>query len=509
MRRVIPLTLLALACALPARAGRPSDPAWNLLSEPDTPAALRAALFACADSAAARHPYLASAALFQAGLSFQRAGSADSAIVCLRRAATLFGEEPHVFALVDQLLLRNGPGDAAEARQRLVPDPEGPEFNTPGGRAGRVAWALFLEGKTDSAAQAFEPLGRVLLAQPEWRYRMARVAQVREDYRRVVELLVPNAVRSRATDEEVLGMLEEAGKALGVLPRVQRDVTRRIEARDAAEAWLAGALGGKPVRMTASDRFQLGGCFLPPQGATDSEPARAPGSRPGAGSARPGDGRLAIVLLAPGDSLGSADSLTAALRRHGLTSLLLYPRGSGTSVGAACPTPEAWLDREEALQTRVAKDVLDAVKAAHRLAPLDSTRYVVVGVGASAPIAVQAATLDPRARALVLVSPAPAEVDLGGMRARLARVHLPVFFQVAAEDADETRAAADLLYPACDRSASRVVQSATPGMGASQFRSDPALAARLLTWLDETVPPAGEPRSGRRGPPPTRPAPHR
>ena len=85
MRRVVPLTLLALACALPARAGRPNDPAWNLLSGSDTPAALRAALLACADSAAARNPYLASAALFQAGLSFQRAGSADSAIACLRR----------------------------------------------------------------------------------------------------------------------------------------------------------------------------------------------------------------------------------------------------------------------------------------------------------------------------------------------------------------------------------------------------------------------------------------
>jgi hypothetical protein len=101
-------------------------------------------------------------------------------------------------------------------------------------------------------------------------------------------------------------------------------------------------------------------------------------------------------------------------------------------------------------------------------------------------MAVEAATLDPGARALLLVSPAPALVDWGTTRARLAAMRRPVFFQVAADDFDASYRITDALYQAGDREASRVVESRTSGSGLAQFRDDPQLAARFLDWLDAT-----------------------
>ena len=101
-------------------------------------------------------------------------------------------------------------------------------------------------------------------------------------------------------------------------------------------------------------------------------------------------------------------------------------------------------------------------------------------------MAVEAATLDPACEALLLVSPAPALVDWGATRARLAALRRPVFFQVAADDFDASYRITDALYQAGDRAASRVVESRTSGSGLAQFRDDPQLAARFLAWLDAT-----------------------
>lgn len=477
MRPVTLLSLLLLVCALPARAEPPATRARVLLTLADSPAGLRSQLLTYADSAVAAGDHVGAAeALGYAGASFQREGRLDSAIVCHRRAFDLLGDEDALLSLVDQLLLRRGAGDAAEAVRLLSAAQANSEVESPPALVGRIGWARFLQGKPDTAAALFATVERQLLPGYEWRFRIARVALARKEYRRAVELLLPNAVRSRGTDDEVIGMLEEAGKELGATPRIQTEVLRESRDRDSSEVSLAAALGGRLVELTASDGFPLGGLLVP-----------APARRTPA--------LLAVVLLAPGDTLASGDSLALALRRHGMTTLLLYPRGHGTSVGPSCPSPDAWFDREEALQARVARDVRDAVRAVRRLCPVDSTRYLVAGAGASATMAVEAATLDPRAKALLLVSPAPAPVDRGYTRARLAQLRPPVFFQIAPDDFDATYAITDVLYQAGDRSASRVAESAMSGQNLAQFRHDPALARRFLAWLDATLPPGAPPRA--------------
>jgi hypothetical protein len=491
MKTATLLSLLLLAGAFPALAEPPTTRAGILLTLADSPAGLRSQLLTFADSAADAGDHLgAGEALGYAGTSFQREGRVDSAIVCHRRAFGLLDDQQSLLALVDQLLLRRAAGDASEAIRLLSAAQANSEIAYPPALVGRIAWARFLQGKPDTAAALFATVERWLLPRYEWRFRLARVALAGRNYRRAVELLMPNAVRSRGTDDEVIGMLEQAGKELGATPRIQAQVLRESEDRDKVEASLAAAVGGRLIELAASDAFPLGALLVP------AAPAR------GARRAPP---LLAVVLMAPGDTLASGDSLVVALHRHGLTTLLLHLRGYGASVGPSCPSPDAWFDREAALQARIARDVGDVVRGVRRVTPVDSTRYLVVGVGASATMAVEAAALDPRVKALLLVSPAPALVDRGPTRARLAQLRLPVFFQVSPDDFDESLAVTDLLYQAGDRSASRVVESGTGGQNLVQFRYDPALATRFLAWLDAALRPAKAPAAAappRRTPPP-------
>ncbi len=485
MRSATLLSLLLLVCALPARAALPVTPARALLLEAATPASLRSQLLDYAATASDR--LSAGEALGYAGTSYQREGRVDSAIVCHRRAFELLRDEPSMLALVDQLLLRRGAGDASEAIRLLTAARAASEWDAPPALVGRIAWAHFLQGKADTAAKLFALVEAPLLPRYEWRFRMARVAFTLKDYRRTVDLLLPLAIRSRGTDDAVIEMLDQAGTEAGVGSRIRPAVIHGTTVHDTSEVSLASALGGQLLAFSASDGFPLGGLLTPAP--------RARAARAGV-TARRAPALLAVVLLAPDDSLASGDSLAFALRRHGVTTLMLYPRGHGASVDPSCPSPDAWFDREAALQELVARDVVDAMRTARRSTPVDSTRYLVVGVGASATMAVEAAALDPRVKALLLVSPAPAPVDRGATRARLAQLGLPVFFQAAPDDFDPTCAITDVLYQASDRAASRVVESRRGGRGLTQFRHDPTLAARFLAWLDVTLsPPAARPAS--------------
>ena len=473
MRPATLLSLLLLACALPAQAAIPVTRARALLTLAATPADLRSQLLAYADSAAAADPLGAGEALGYAGTSFQREGRMDSAIVCHRRAFELLGSVEALLPLVDQLLLRRDAGDASEAIRLLDASLAVSDQPAPPALVGRTAWAYFLQGRADTAAILFAPIESQLLPRFEWRFRMARVASALKDHRRTVDLLLPVAIRARGTDDAVIEMLEQSGNETGRGKLIQEAVILGSTASGQFEISLAAALGGRLVELSASDGFPLGGLLVP-----------------AAGRARRAPALLAVLLLAPGDSLASADSLVSALRRHGMTTLVLYPRGHGASVDPSCPSPDAWFDREASLQARVARDVRDAVRGVRRSLAVDTTRYLVAGVGASVTMAVEAATLDPRVKGLLLVSPAPAPVDRGVTRERLARLRLPVFFQSSLDDFDPACPIVDILYQAGDRAASRVVESRTGGRGLVQFRIDPALAARFLTWLDVRLPPA-------------------
>jgi dienelactone hydrolase len=480
MRRIVLCVAAAMLSAAAAHAAIPTSRARVLLLECATPQALRERLAAYADSAEASDPYGAGEAHWLIATSHERGGDSDRAAFHYRRALALRGAREEMLALADVLLRRRGPNDVDSVRAMLGGELAASEMESPAiatALRARLAWATFLAGDTDSAAALFAPIERRLASGLEWRYRMGRVAHALGDRRKAVDLLLRVAVASRGADEDAMKLLTEAGEPLGA--RLEGEIQRGIVERDRAERTVLDALGARRIRFAAPDGFPLAGALLE---------SKASGRRP-----------VAVVLLAPGDTLASVDTLAVTLRDAGLHVLLMDVRGSGWAVHPTCPIPEAWSGREQAMHTRVARDVREAVRAVAMVASADTSRVLVAGSGAVASIAVEAAALDARVRALVLPAPTPALVERGPMAARLAAFRRPVFFQLGPEDFVASDEITEGLYARSGApAASRVSQSTMPGHGAEVLRLDVAARERLRTWLAESLGSSATPRTARR-----------
>jgi len=175
-----------------------------------------------------------------------------------------------------------------------------------------------------------------------------------------------------------------------------------------------------------------------------------------------------------------------ALARAGFAVMLVEPRGTGRSVSAAVPSPDTWDGRDDAIAGRVARDMRDALSALAKETPLDTARAAIVAVGACAPIAIQAAELDPRFRAVVLVSPRVEPVDRPVVLERVARLRPAVFVQSSPNDFEQRPFVETLLHTADER-ASRSVETRALVGGAAQFRFDPALSRRITDWVGSTL----------------------
>lgn len=483
LRAVLIVMSSCLVVAAPSFAQR--GPLDDVLEAAAEGGELRPRLLAFADSVATADGALASQAMAWAGLSFAREGEADSAIACYERAVALDPREPRRVELASALLMRIAAGDAARARDVLRPvQPITPELPDPtqATTQGLFAWSHYLAGRADSASRLFAPIETWLTAHQEWRYRMACVAFEREDWIRVQVLLTPLAVVSRTHDSDVMDLLEQSAGKLGAGRRLRPMLLSEVIKRDKVEQELLTEMGARRVGFRGTDGFPLGGTVLAPKRV-----------------ARP---RAAVVLVVPGDTLALYDSLAVGLRRMGLAVMLLDPRGSGRSVAPSCPLPDSWRGREARMQAAVAGDVAVAAAALAREVGTDSTQYLVVGVGATGPIAVQAARRDRRARALMLVSPTASPPDRGPMRAAVAALKRPIYFQTGPEDFT-TWDLIDALYRATDPRASRVADSDLAGTRTTIFRRDARIFARFNLWLSEAWPRRAAPRATR----PSRPRP--
>jgi len=487
-RRIAPGLALwaavALACASgPARAGEPPTRTMTLLTVCPTPASLRARLATYADSTRSGDPYGAAEARFEIARSFFRAGKTDSAIINLDLAMTLRGADNERLALITALEARGRSADLERAigliRATVVGSDIASQITY---WRGHLAWALFLAGRADSAYAISSLAATEANWSLEWQERFGLISAAHGDGRDALMRLLPVARAARGQAPEVTAAIARASAGLPAADRTRADqlMQNLTVPYDAVErAWLAHA-GASRIEFTARDGFPLGAIVFP----ATSVP-------------RP---RAAIVVMAQGDSLVDHDSLSVALSRAGLAVLLLEPRGSGHSVAASCALPWAWRGREEKLESAVAHDVLDALRALARHMPIDTSAYVVAGIGPAVGIAIEAGTLDPRAGALLLVSPEPPTSEQGRACARLAKMRRPVFFQTSPEDEVDWFDVIDALYQSGNRAASR--QASAKGMGrrAIQFRYDPTLAERFRLWLEDALP-----AHARRAPRPERP----
>jgi hypothetical protein len=451
----------------------PGTPAQAILSQAVSPAGLRARLDSLANAEAARNPSLAGEARYYQGMSFFRAGLLDSAITALQSALTLRKGRDELLELADVRLLRDGPGDAAAVLREFAPaiaEAGSETAYTLVWLQRRLAWAHVLAGHPDSAAALFEACEDMPGLSLEWRYRMALPALATGDARKAFDLLFPVAVASRKQDADVMQQLERAAAKLGDPRAPGAQVDAEIHRRDAHAQKLFESWGGRRVLFPGTDGFRLTGIVVPAGG---SPPPALPAG--------------AVVLMASRDTLADYDSLVIALRDHGVSTILVPPRGSDWSVGPACPLPDAWEGREERLQGQCALDVRRALRQLAATTPVDTTRYLVVGTTSTCVSAAQAARLDRRVRGLLLVSPLIQDVDRGPMCADLGATRVPAFYQIAPEDFDFSYEVTDLLYQSGNHSASRVVEGTQAGHGVAQFRSDPTLLPRFLRWLDDTL----------------------
>jgi alpha-beta hydrolase superfamily lysophospholipase len=484
LRRIVLSLLLVAALFTPLAAQPPETETQKLLMEPATPAQLRAVLLAESARLESTDRATAGEHQFWAGRSYDRGGMADSAIVRYRRAVELRGDIEDRIALADALLTRRGNGDIAAAREVLDRAPSPPTtIDLQDAFDARRAWALQLAEQADSALALYHPHESRLVRQPEWRYRIATTYLAANQPTVTLRLLLPLAIASRRQDREVMDRLREAAEAVNASSRLDAEIDRGIRQRDAVEAQALQRMGASRGVFPGEDGFLLSGAMIAP-------PARK--SRP----------LGAVVLVAPEDTIADYDSLGHALVSAGYAVMMLDVRGSGSSVGPSCPLPDRWAGREEAMQSLCARDTRSAFRALARATPLDSSRYLVVGVQSTATIAVEAAAADPRIAALLLVSPRPPAVERGPMRARLAKRRVPVYFQSGPEDFDWF-VVTERLYQAGDRGGSRVADARRVGHGVKQFYYDPDVTSRFTRWLDETMhsaarpkPPPKSPRKG-------------
>ena len=477
------LALAALALAPPARAWE--TPAESLLAFSPDPRSMRAALDRLARSAATRDPRVASEALYWRGVSAAREGLADTAIACFERAARIFTYDDEQLARADAWIARGRPADLENAAALMLSVAPFPDVNADRAQfRARLAWSLFLAGRADSAMNVFHPIAHFFTKDITWSQRIGRAAEAARESRRATDLLIPVAIETRMADRAALEALH---RSLG--PNQEARVAdldaflrQKVAEREAMERRTIETLVGRRLRFRASDGFPLGGALFAP----------APGCP------------VAVVLMARGDSLALYDSLTTRFVESGFATVLVERRGGGASVGPGLALAGDAYGREEALENRIARDALDAIREAARIVPIDTTRIVVSGIHEAALTAIRAATLSPRVRALLLISPRPILIELGPARARLAKLKRPMFIQISMDEGymvHDSDMYMDALYRSGETTRSRVVESRRLVSGAPIFRDDPALWPRIDQWLHEALsaPPATPPPASRKG----------
>lgn len=461
------LMLGMLADPCPAQAARPLTRPQILIWDASSPTDLRRSLRAFGDSAASGDSHgrldAGEALTFLAG-SYQREGHLDSALVSFRRAVALRGDRPERLSLADLLLGRGTPAAVAEARHALADDLQQAAGESPMGAAqlfGRLAWAQAQTGQADSAVALISEWAAPLARDPLWAKRFASIAIDAGQQELAWRMALPVAVRARGTDPGAMDLLRRSATQGGSRMDPSGVVAREVAKRDSSMTLLRNALGARKLVVRTKDGFPLAVTFLPPRSAV-----------------RP---RVVVLLAQASDTLAVFDSLAVQLARQGVAVAIVDPRGTRESVAAPTWGMDTWHGRESAFLDRTARDATETLDALIRLKLADPRRALLGATGTLAFSAAQAAARDPRFAAVMLITPAPAAVDRGALRASFQKSAVPLFIQVAPEDV-EAMLLADRLAGSLPLKQTRVADTNQSGRSAALFRADRKAVERLLTW---------------------------
>jgi hypothetical protein len=417
------------------------------------------------------------------GVQHARAGRADSALAEWRRAMRLRGDFDEGFALMDALFRRGGTADLDEAHALAVSfaeqAPMGMPARVPEAQA-RLAWARHLRGHSDSAVSALGEWHDALRTRSAWTKRLATMELAAADHEGAWKSLTLLSARTRGRDAGVESLLVRAQHALHYTDeRRQITVDALRGSIEAGERAFDASLGARVETLRASDGFELRWFRVPAAAPSPASAAPETSRRPSRSQRAP-----LLFVLAPGDSLSSADSLAASLALAGRTVILLAPRGSYGALGPATYGPEVWAGRTLEFQTTVAADAARVMDALARSGVVPAGAWLVGAAGECAPIALAVARARKDVQALLLVAPGLPIVEVAEFRARLRAMGTRTFVQVSPEEPDALELG-DLLSRMTAPGQVRVADSGLPGRGVAIFRGEPKVAARLLAWLDE------------------------
>ena len=458
------LVVLGLLLAATAQAWVPTTRAQNITFAAPTPAALRAMLRAYIDSSDTHAPQAvldAAEGWSLLGESYRRGGVADSAAVAYAHAYAALGDRDNATALADLLIAR---GKADSALRVLEPlRAEAQEARVPSAQAlmTRVAWATAMTGHTRDALAIAARQSDYLDAHADWAKRFATIAAEADQDTTVLRLLWPGLARSRGLDLDAMALARRAANRHLRPGELERMVGR---SREAGDSLVQVALGARLGSVAASEGVSLATWTRLAKGA------RAP---------------LVLILPGPGErTVTDYDSLMSQLHRAGMHVVIADARGMRNSVSATATGPEAWNeDGAQAMVERTGADIVKLVSACVAATHADPARVAVVtegGLALPGALAVQAKG----ARALVLLTPAPAPVDRGWLVATLTASNASVFIQTSPEDPFGNEALdriVTLLPPARVRAA----DARARGRGGALFAGDASLTPRITKWLAE------------------------
>ena len=418
--------------------------------------------------ASARQRIESGEAAWWLGVQDERAGRADSAVALWRRAVAMRGDFDEGFALIDALARRASAPALAEAYGLAFSLADQARMDNPTRIAeaqGRLAWVRALRGHPDSALAGVLEWSDVLRRRPAWTRRLATIEHAAGDHERAWKSLTLLAARTRGKDATAESLLVLTQQALGYSDPQRELAVSALRAPVEQGEWrFTLLLAATEDSLRAKDGFTVRWYRVP---AASSKPAGAP----------------LLLVLAPGDSLVSADSLAAAFAAAGRTVVLLPPRGTGVALGPGAYGPEAWAGRPAAFTSTIASDaarVMDALVQKHAV---PAGGWVVAAAGDATPVALAlAARRD--TRALVLVAPSLPVVEVAETRARLRALGTRTFVQAAPEEPGALELG-DLLSRQTASGQVRVADSGARGRGVAIFRADPKVSKRLLDWLAE------------------------
>jgi len=471
------LALLALPVAL-VPAGRAGliepPPAIVAMWDGKDGASVRAALLPIAalgeqPGASARQRLESGEAAWWLGVQDERAGRADSAVAQWRRAVAMRGDFDEGFALIDALSRARGQAALDEAYRLATSFADQSRMGMPSRLAEAQAWLAWTRhrrGHADSALAGVAEWSDVLRRRPMWTNRLATIEVAAGDHEQAWKSLTLLSARMRGRNAAIESLLTSTQRALGYADERRTLAVGALRAPvEDGERRFATGLGARPDSLHAKDGFTVRWRRVP---ASAGVPSRPP----------------LLLVLAPDDSLVSADSLAAAFAAAGRAVVLLPPRGSYDALGPRAWGPDAWAGRPAAFIATVAEDAARVMDALGTRGQGGRGGWVVGGAGDAAPVALAIARARRDTQALLLVAPRLPAVEVAEARARLRAQRTRTFVQVSPEERDALELA-DLLSRQTAPGQVRVADSGESGRGVAIFRADPKIAKRLLDWLAE------------------------